>query len=94
VDRIEIGSQTVISQDAYLCTASHDISSPTMELKTKPIIIGSNCWICARAIVLPGVTIGDGAVIGAGAVVSKDVEPWSVVCGSPAVVIKRRALKT
>lgn len=93
VDKIIIGDQVVISQDAYLCTASHDISSPTMELKTAPIRVGSNCWICAHAIILPGVTIGEGAVVGAGAVVTRDVDPWTVVGGNPARIISWRTIK-
>lgn len=93
VDKIRIGDNTVISREAFLCTASHDISSPIMELTTAPITIGSNCWICARAIVLPGVTIGDGAVVAAGAVVTKDVEPWTVVGGNPAKFLKNRSMR-
>lgn len=93
VDKITIGNNVVVSREAFLCTASHDIASPTMELTTAPITIGDNAWICARAIVLPGVTIGEGAVVGAGAVVSKDVEPWTVVGGNPARFIKKRELK-
>ena len=50
-------------------------------------------WIGARAIILPGVTIGEGAVVAAGAVVTKDVEPWAVVGGNPAKFIKKRVLK-
>lgn len=94
VDKICIGDNTVISREAFLCAASHDISSPIMELSTAPITIGANCWICARAIILPGVTIGDGAVVAAGAVVTKDVEPWTVVGGNPAKFIKRRSLRS
>ena len=94
VDKIRIGNNSVISREVFLCSASHDISSPIMELTTAPITIGSNCWICARAIILPGVTIGDGGVVAAGAVVAKDVEPWTVVGGNPAKFIKRRSLRT
>ena len=83
----------VISQDAYLCTASHDIASPIMKLLTKPIRVGSNVWIAAKATILPGVTIGEGAVIGACAVVSKDVSSWSVVVGNPAKEVGSRNLQ-
>lgn len=93
VDKISIGNNSVISREAFLCTASHDISSPIMELTTAPITIGANCWVCARAMILPGVTIGDGAVVAAGAVVTKDVEPWTVVGGNPARFIKKRELR-
>ena len=83
-DKVSIGSQVVVSQDAYLCTASHDITSHIMKLITKPIRIGDNAWIAAKVTILPGVMVGDGAVIGACAVVAKDVRPWSVVAGNPA----------
>ena len=54
--------------------------------------IGDGVWIGARAIILPGVTIGEGAVVAAGAVVTKDVDPWAVVGGNPAKFIKKREL--
>lgn len=90
---IKIGNNVTISQGAYLCTASHDITSPTMDLICKPISIGNNVWIAAKATILPGVTIGDGAVVGACSVVAKDVEPWTVVVGNPAKAIKKRILR-
>jgi len=89
---VTVGSQVVVSQDAYLCTASHDITSKTMELVTNPIKIGSNVWIAAKATVLPGVVIGDGVVIGACAVVAKDVRPWAIAVGNPASVVGERKL--
>ena len=93
VDKIVIGCQSVVSQGVFLCCASHDIESPIMELTYKPIVVGNNAWIAARAFIGPGVTIGPGAVVGACAVVTKDVEPWTVVAGNPAKFIKRRELE-
>ena len=93
VDRISIGSQTTVSRGAFLCCASHDVTSPIMELTYDPITIGSNAWIASRAIVMPGRNVGDGAVVGAGAVVLKDVEPWTIVGGNPAKFIKKRELR-
>ncbi len=92
-DALTIGDDVVVSQDAYICTASHDVSSEVMALKTKPITIGNRAWVCARAIVLPGVTFGEGAIVAAGAVATKDVAPWMVVGGNPATTIKKRVLK-
>ena len=92
VDDIRIGSNVVISDGAFICTASHDISSPTFNLITKPIEICDGAWICAKAIVLPGVKIGEGAVVAAGSVVAKDVDPWSVVAGNPARKISTRRI--
>jgi len=93
VDKISIGNQATVSQGARLCTAGHDISSKTMELTYKPIVIGANAWVAAWATILPGVTVGEGGVAAAGAVVTKDVEPWTVVGGNPAKFIKKRELK-
>ena len=93
VDKINIGAQATVSQGVKLCTAGHDISSKIMELTYAPIMIGDNAWVAGWSIVLPGVTIGEGAVVAAGAVVTKDVGPWTVVGGNPAKVIKKRELK-
>lgn len=91
--KITIGTKVAISREAFICTASHDITKPNRPLITAPITIGDGVWIGARATVLPGVTIGEGAVVAAGAVVVKDVEPWTVVGGNPAKFIKKRELK-
>jgi len=90
---VTLGDNVVVSQDAYLCTASHDVTSPTMDLVVKPITIGDNVWIAAKATILPGVTIGEGAVVGACAVVAKDVPPWSIAVGNPARVVGKRELR-
>lgn len=84
VDKITIGANVVVSEDAYLCTASHDVLSSQFELVAKPVSVGDFAWVCARAIVLPGRVIGNGAVVGAGAVVASDVAPWAIVAGNPA----------
>ena len=94
VDSIYIGSNVVVSQGASLCTASHDIGSPIMELTHSPIAIEDNVWVAARAFIGPGVTIREGAVVAACAVVAKDVESWTVVGGNPAEFIKKRVLHT
>jgi len=92
-DKITIGTKVAISREAFICTASHDIAKPNRPLITAPITICDGVWIGAHAIILPGVTIGEAAVVAAGAVVTKDVEPWSVVAGNPARFIKKRVLK-
>ena len=91
-DIITIGDYCVISQGAYLCTASHDISKKSHDLITKPIIIKNRAWVAAEAFVGMGVTIGEGAVVGARAAVFKDVEPWTVLGGNPAKMIKKSVI--
>ena len=93
VNIINIGDKVTISQKAYICTASHDISYTNKPLITKAININNFSWIAAEAFVGPGVTIGEGAVVGARAAVFKDVEPWGVVGGNPAVFLKKRVIK-
>ena len=93
IDKITIGDKVAISRNAFICTASHDISGLDLPLITKPITICDGAWIGLGAYVGPGVTIGEGAVVGAHAVVTKDVEPWAVVCGNPAKFIKKRQIK-
>ena len=93
VDQVRIGAQAVISQGAFLCTASHDISSPIMDLTHAPIVVGAQAWVAARAFVGPGTTVGEGAVVGACAVVTRDVKPWAIVAGNPARPIGRRTIR-
>ena len=89
---IIIGANTTVSQGAYLCTASHDVTSPLNPLITAPIVIEDQAWIGAKAYVGMGVTIGQGAVVGATASVYKNVEPWTIVGGNPAKFIKKREI--
>ena len=93
VDEIIIDAQATISQGVKLCTAGHDTSSRIMELTYAPIHIGANAWVAAWSTILPGVTIGEGVVVAAGAVVTKDVESWTIVGGNPAKFIKKRVIK-
>jgi putative colanic acid biosynthesis acetyltransferase WcaF len=81
---VEIGARAVISQRAFLCTASHDYNRRSFDLVTAPIKIGADAWVAAEAYVGPGVVIGEGAVVAARAVATRDVDPWTVVAGNPA----------
>lgn len=91
--RVTIGTRTTVSQRAHLCAGTHDFTDPALPLLKPPIFIGDQAWVCADAFVGPGVTVGEGAIIGARAVVVKDVDPWHVVAGNPARFIKMRILK-
>lgn len=89
---VVLEAYATVSQRAYLCTASHNISSMVHEQIAKPIRIGKYAWVAAEAFVGPGVTIGEGAVVGARAAVFRDVETWSVVGGNPAKFLKKRVI--
>lgn len=93
VDKIKIGAHSTISQKTYLCGASHDITLTHNPLIHAPIIIEDQVWIGADAYLGMGITIGQGAVVGARACVYKNVEPWTIVGGNPAKFIKKRMLK-
>lgn len=93
VDKIVIGEHATVSQKTYLCAASHDISKSNHPLITAPIIIQDQAWIGASAFIGMGVTVGEGAVVGATASVYKNVDPWTVVGGNPARLIKKREIK-
>ena len=87
---IEIGHHTILSQDAYLCGATHDYNQFEFTYLKKQIIIEAYVWICAKAIVLPGVTCMEGSVLGAASVATKNMEPWTVYAGNPAQPVKQR----
>lgn len=88
---IRIGAYSTVSQDAFLCGGTHDVHRPGLPLVTRPITIGPRAWIAARAFVGPGVTVGEGAVLGACAVAARDLAPWTIHTGNPAVEVRRRS---
>ena len=85
---IEIGARATVAQEAYLDTATHDFASAALPLQVAKITIGEDAFIGARAFLLPGVNIGARAVVGACAVVTKDVSAGTTVAGNPARPIK------
>jgi putative colanic acid biosynthesis acetyltransferase WcaF len=91
---VTIGRKATISQGAHLCAGAHDAADPAMRLLKPPIRIGDQAWVCADAFVGPGVTIGEGAVLGARAVAVRDIPPWTIAAGNPARVVKERRLET
>lgn len=91
---VRVRRMTVVSQDTYLCTGSHDFNDPHMPLTYQPIDIGSECWVAAGVFVGPGVTVPDGVVIGARAVVPKSLStPWAIYAGNPCRQVGRRQLR-
>tara|TARA_B100001123_G_C14967877_1_gene890395 strand:- start:226 stop:780 length:555 start_codon:yes stop_codon:yes gene_type:complete len=87
---IEIGENATIAQEAYLCTGTHDFQDPAIPLEIGSIKVGENAFIGARAMILPGVKIGKKAVVGAQSVVTKDVQPSTIVAGNPARKVGNR----
>lgn len=89
---ISIGANTAIAYGVTIITSANPGPSNLLYKiygkKHAPVIIDKNCWICANATILPGVHIGEGSVVAAGAVVNSDVPPYSVVAGVPAIVVK------
>lgn len=85
---ITLAERSTVSQGAHLCAGTHDINDPARRLLTPPILIEQDAWICADAFVGPGVTVGRGAVVGARAVVMRDVQPFTIVAGNPAAIIR------
>lgn len=92
VAEISIGSHTVISQEAYLCSGTHDHRDISFRFVESPVRIGGECWIAARAFIGPGVDIGHGSVIGASSMVTKSVSEGQIVVGNPAKVIGTRVV--
>jgi putative colanic acid biosynthesis acetyltransferase WcaF len=88
--KIIIGKRTVISQGSHLVTGSHDYTKQGFPLFTKDIKIGNFTWVAADTFIHPGVTIGEGCVIGARSVVTKDMPEWMVCSGHPCKPIKPR----
>lgn len=92
LEPVILENHVALAHDVYLAAAGHDISSPTMAYRNRPITIKEGTWIASRVFVNPGVTIGSGSVVVAGAVVTKDVPHDSIVGGNPAREIGRRSL--
>lgn len=87
---VTLGDWAIVSQGAYLCTASHDIDDPDFPMVSAPITIGPRAWVAADAFVGPGVTMGEGAVLAARAVTVRDMDAWTVYAGNPASARRRR----
>lgn len=90
---LTIGKSAVIAYEAVIWTLNHDYNDLSFCGKGAPVKIGAYSWICSRAIILPGISIGEGAIVASGAIVTHDVEPYTVVAGIPAKVIGKREKK-
>ena len=91
---VRVGSNVCISQGVYVCTGNHDWSDPAFGLLIRPVTIRDGAWIGARAILCPGVEVGECAVASAGSVVMGDLRGYGIYAGNPAVEIKSRVFRT
>jgi putative colanic acid biosynthesis acetyltransferase WcaF len=87
---VHIGAHTVLSQRVHVCNGSHDISRVELPLTRPTCRIGAGVWVCAEAFLGPGCTIGDNAIVGARAVVTKEVTEGMIVAGNPARPVRQR----
>jgi putative colanic acid biosynthesis acetyltransferase WcaF len=85
-----LASHAIVSQGAYVCGATHLYNDPSFKLISMPMRLGAYSWVCARAIVSPGVNLGDGAILGLGAIATRDLEAFGVYAGVPAKKVKER----
>jgi putative colanic acid biosynthesis acetyltransferase WcaF len=90
MDVITLEEYALVSQGAHLCAGTHDVDDPHFQLVTRPIRIGANAWIAAEAFVGPGVTVGEGAVLGARSVAMKELAAWTIYTGNPAEPVRGR----
>jgi putative colanic acid biosynthesis acetyltransferase WcaF len=92
-DMLTMLSHAIVSQQAYLCGATHDHEDPAFPLISFPTTLGAYSWVCARATVMPAVTVGEGAILALGSVATRDLDPWTVYAGIPAKPIKARTMR-
>ena len=90
---VTISDRATISHHAHLCAGSHDYRDPTLPLLRLSIDIGAQAWICADAFIGPNTSVGEGAIVGAASVITKEVGPWQIVAGNPPRFIKMRIMK-
>jgi putative colanic acid biosynthesis acetyltransferase WcaF len=87
---ISLEDNVCLSQGVYLCTGNHDWNHPHFQLKSAPIHIESGSWIAAKAIIGPGVVVGQGVVLCLGSVASQSLKPMTIYAGNPSLPIKQR----
>jgi putative colanic acid biosynthesis acetyltransferase WcaF len=91
---VTVGSNCCLSQGCYILTGNHDFTKSSFDLITRPVVIEEGAWIGARAVVCPGVTAGTNAVLSVNSVATKNMEPYGIYQGNPAVFVKSRNIKS
>jgi putative colanic acid biosynthesis acetyltransferase WcaF len=94
LDTVIIESHVCISQGVYLCTGNHDWSHPHFTLRTGSIHLETGCWLAAKSVVGPGVTIGQGTILALGSVTGQTLKPMTIYAGNPAQPLKPRVMAT
>ena len=89
---VTLGHDVCLSQGVYLCTGNHDWSKSTFDLRLGAITIGQSAWIGAQAVVVPGTSVGEGAVVTVNSVASGALSPWLIYAGNPAKATKQRIM--
>jgi acetyltransferase-like isoleucine patch superfamily enzyme len=87
---IRLDADVSIAREVAVLTATHVPDDASFAARLAPVHLHRRCWIGMRALVMPGITVGEGAIIGAGAVVTSDVDPYTIVGGVPAKILRRR----
>ena len=90
---VRLGSNVCLSQDCYICTGNHNWSDPSFGLIVRPVELGAGSWAAARSTLMPGVVLGEGAIAGAGSVITRSVPPWEVHSGNPAAFVRIRDIQ-
>lgn len=90
---VTLGAYALVSQGAQLCAGTHDVEDAHFQLQTRPIRIGARAWIAADAFVGPGVSVGDGAVLGARGCAMRDLNAWTIYTGNPAAPLRPRRIR-
>lgn len=89
-EAIRLGDHVVLGHGVEFYTSDHDPDDPAFSRRDAPIVVGDRAWIGSRSMILKGVTIGEGAVVAAGSLVTTDIEPYHIVAGRPARFIRMR----
>jgi putative colanic acid biosynthesis acetyltransferase WcaF len=90
---VRLGNNVCVSQGCYICTGNHDWTDPSFGLIARPVELRDGAWAGAMSTLLPGVTLGEGAVAGAGSVVAQAIPPYEVHTGNPAIFTKVRSIR-
>ena len=92
MDNVTIGNHCCISQGAYICTGNHNWKRPAFDLVTRPVVMGDYSWLCAKAIIAPGVNVAMGSVITMNSVAVSDTDEWTIYTGNPARAVRKREI--